>query len=122
MKHALTVLLLTAAVTALIATAQAATPPVGTLPKGPLTTITSQAQGYVSVVLNRGQSGLIWRIARPYNTQIIVLTAKTNLGDLTLWVFRTIKPGTTTLRYALTHNQEPKAYQAATYQLIIQPR
>jgi len=41
---------------------------------------------------------------------------------LTVWVFRTIRPGTATLRFALTNGALPKAYQAAAYRLIVQPR
>ena len=115
-------LLLTGAVAAVVATAGATAPPVGALPKGQVTTITIPSQGYVSVVLNRGQSGLVWRVARPYDTRIVVQTTEADLGDLTVWVFRTVKPGSATLRFALTNGEHPKAYQAATYHLIVKPR
>ena len=122
MKLAIALLLLPAACAAIVATAHATAPPVGPLPKGPTTTITTPTQGYVSVALNRGQSGLVWRVARPYNTQVVAQTTETNLGQLTVWVFRTLKPGTATLRFALTNGERAKAYQAATYRLVVHPR
>lgn len=122
MKLTIAVLLLPAACGAVVATARATAPPVGPLPKGPTTTITTPSQGYVSMALNRGQSGLTWRVARPDNSQVVVETAEANLGDLTVWVFRTVKPGTATLRFALTRGERPRAYQAATYRLVVHPR
>jgi hypothetical protein len=115
-------LLLSGVAVAVVATSRASTPPVGPLPKGPVTTITTPSQEYVSVALNRGQSGLVWRVARSWNTRVVVQTAESNLGDLTVYVFRTIEPGTTTLRFALTNDDRPKAYKAATYKLMVIPR
>lgn len=118
----LVVLLLAGAAVVIVAGSHATGPPVGALPKGPLTTITTPSQGYVALALNRGQSGLVWRIARPYDTRIVKQTAETRLGDLTVWVFRTITPGTATLRFALTNGTHPHAYQAATYRLVVSTR
>jgi hypothetical protein len=116
------VVLLLAAAAVLVAGSRATGPPVGALPKGPLTTITTPSQGYVAIALNRGQSGLVWRLARAYDTRIVDQTTQTRLGDLTVWVFRTITPGTATLRFALTNGAHPHAYQAATYRLVVRPR
>ena len=118
----LIVLLPACAAAVLVAGSRATAPPVGVLPKGPLTTITTPSQGYVAVALNRGQSGLVWRLARAYDTRIVERTTETSLGDLSVWVFRTIRPGTATLRFALTNGVRPKAYQAATYRLVVRPR
>lgn len=118
----LVALLVAGTAAALVAGSRATGPPVGALPKGPLTTITTPAQGYVAIALNRGQSGLVWRLARPYDTRIVAQTTQRRLGDLTVWVFRTITPGTTTVRFALTNGAQPHAYQAATYRLVVQPR
>ena len=118
----LVVLLIAGTAAVLVAGSHATGPPVGALPKGPLTTITTPSQGYVAIALNRGQSGLVWRIARAYDTRIVQQVTETKLGDLTVWVFRTITPGTTTLRFALTNGVHSHAYQAATYRLVVRPR
>jgi hypothetical protein len=110
------------ALTASVAIAGAGAPPVGPLPKGTVTTISAPAQSYVAVALNRGESGLAWRVARAYDRRVVVETVNRNIGSLTAWVFRTVRPGSTTLRFALTNAQQPKAYQAASYRILVHPR
>jgi hypothetical protein len=119
MKRIAVLLLLSGVAATVVATSRASAPPVGPLPRGPVTTVTAPNQEYVSVALNRGQSGLVWRVARAWNTRVVVQTTEANLGDLTVYVFRTIKPGTATLRFALTNGERPKAYRAATYKLTV---
>jgi hypothetical protein len=93
MKRSATLLLLSGPAATTVGTiSRASEPPVGPLPKGPITTITAPSQEYVAVALNRGQSGLVWRVARAWNTRVIDQTTEANLGDLTVYVFRTIKP------------------------------
>jgi hypothetical protein len=122
MKRIPVLLLLCGVAATVVAMSRASAPPVGPLPRGPVTTITAPSQEYVSVALNRGQSGLVWRVARAWNTRVAVQTTEANLGNLTVYVFRTIKPGTATLRFALTNGARPKAYGAATYKLTVIPR
>jgi hypothetical protein len=122
MKRIAVLLLLSGVAATVVATPRASAPPVGPLPRGPVTTVTVPNQEYVSVALNRGQSGLVWRVARAWNTRVVVQTTETNLGDLTVYVFRTVRPGTATLRFALTNGERPKAYRAATYKLTVIPR
>lgn len=107
---------------ACVATASASAPPVGPLPKGTTTTVSAPAQSYVAVALNRGQSGLVWRVARAYDPNVVVEKVERNIGDLTIWVFQTVRPGSTTVRFALTNGERPKAYQAARYRILVRPR
>ena len=109
-------------VTACVATALASAPLVGQLPKGPTTTVSAPAQSYVAVALNRGESGLVWRLARAYNANVVVERLERNVGSLTVWVFQTVRPGSTTVRFALTNGERPKAYQAASYRIVVRPR
>ena len=114
--------LLAVITTACIATGSATAPRIGSLPKEATTSISAPAQSYVAVALNRGESGLVWRIARAYDSKVVVARVVRDLGSLTVWVFQTLKPGTTTVRFALTHGDRPKAYQTATYRIIVRPR
>jgi hypothetical protein len=107
---------------ACVATATATAPPVGPLPKGTTTTISAPAQSYVAVALDRGQSGLVWRVARAYDARVVVGKVERNLGDLTIWIFQTVRPGSTTVRFALTNGERPKAYKAASYRIVVRPR
>ena len=122
MKRCLAAVLVVFTAVVCIATAIASAPPVGPLPKGTTTTVTAPAQSYVAVALNRGQSGLVWRIARAYNSNVVVEKVERNVGNLTVWVFETVRPGSTTVRFALTNGERPKAYQSASYRIVVQPR
>lgn len=74
------------------------------------------------MALNRGESGLVWRLTRPYNSNVVLEKLERNVGSLTVWVFQTVRPGSTTVRFALTNGERPKAYQAASYRIVVRPR
>lgn len=106
----------------LAGSSSASAPPVGPLPKSPVTTISTVAQELIAVALPRGQSGLVWRAARPYDSSVVRETTEANVGDLTVIVYLAVRPGTTILRFGLTNGERPKAYRAARYRVVVSKR
>jgi hypothetical protein len=116
-------LVLLAGIAAFAAPSHASAPPVGPLPKSPVTTITTVAQELVSFALPRGQSGLVWRIAHVSDSTVARETAEGDIpGNITVVVFIARKPGTTTVSFGLTNGEHTKAYRAARYKIVVKPR
>lgn len=111
------------AVSALVAaTARASAPPVGPLPKSPVTTITTVAQELFAFALPRGQSGLTWRGAGNTNVRVARPLTEAEVGDVIVFVYLAVKPGTALVSYGLTHGETRKAYRAARYRIVVEPR
>lgn len=111
------------AVATFAASSRASAPPVGPLPKSPVTTITTFTQELVSFALPRGNSGLVWRQAQ--NTKPSVASERTEgdiPGSVTVVVFIAHKPGTTMVSFGLTNGERAKAYRAARYPIVVKPR
>lgn len=100
----------------------ATAPPIGPLPKGAVTTITTPVQEYIGIALPRGESGLVWRAAPPYDPSVVRPAAERDIGSLTVLVYRTVKVGKATLRFGLTNDERPKVYRSATYKIVVTPR
>jgi hypothetical protein len=52
--------------------AVASAPPVGPLPKGPVTTIVTQPGALVAIALPHRSGGLVWRLARGVDPKLLV--------------------------------------------------
>jgi hypothetical protein len=105
------------------ASSRASAPPVGPLPKSPVTTITTVSQELVSFALPRGNSGLVWRTAGDTNPSVAREYAEGDIpGNITVVVFLARKPGTTMVSFGLTKDETPKAYRAARYKIVVKPR
>lgn len=115
-------MLVFAAVLALLAPVSA--PPVGPLPPSPVTTIHTVSQELVGIALPKGQSGLTWRGARPFDTRIVkpLYEADVPNTDVVVFVLVAAKPGTTTVMYGLTNGEHRKAYRAARFRIVVSPR
>jgi hypothetical protein len=96
--------LVTGVVLAVAAAAHADSKPVGALPAGPVSTVTTAPQQLVAVAMPRGtkQSGLVWRLARRYNANVVREVSEANVGRNVVVVFRVIGRGDTSLIFALT--------------------
>jgi hypothetical protein len=105
------------ATSALVAGASA--PPVGPLPPGPVTTINVKHGQLFAVALPGPLAGLAWRIARPYDTKVVRGVDEANVGKNIVIVYRAVNPGKTTVIYALTVDETPKAKLSRRFAIIV---
>ena len=107
-----------AAVVAAVAVASAT--PVGPLPKGPTTTIAARVGHSLTVRLPKPKvAGRVWRIARPFDSQVI---RETREGETSkdVWVtFRAVSVGTTKVVFALTRGETRHPYAARTFEVTV---
>jgi hypothetical protein len=116
----LTALILTAALH-VVETASASTTPVGPLPPGPTSTTTSAPNQLVAVALPRASkaSGLIWRLARRYDSSVVRQISEADVDANVVLVFKIVGRGTTSLVFALTRGDtSPSAVGATTHTVI----
>jgi hypothetical protein len=107
------------ALLALAAPASATAPPVGPLPKGPTSTITTGAGQRIAVALPH-RVGKSWRIARAFDSRVARQVSEADVGNDVVLVFRAVARGKTTIRFALTRGETAKAYAARSF--VIQVR
>lgn len=101
----------------------ASAPPIGPLPKSPVTTIHTVAQELIAIALPRGESGLVWRAAPPYDARVVRPYAEQDIAkNLTILVYLAVRPGTARLNFGLTDDDRPKAYRAARYAIVVAKR
>ncbi len=103
------------------AVASASAPPVGKLPKAPLTTVSIPSGGLVSVALPARAKGFVWRLARQVDPTVLREVGEADVGANVVVVFKAVHPGTTTVVYALTKGETPKAYKAIAYKVLVRP-
>ena len=99
--------------------AQASAPPVGPLPKGPVTTIRVQHGLLFSMVLPRPAAGLAWRGARLSDWRIARPLDEGELNGRIVFTYRAGRHGTTTVIYALTKGETPKALEARYFKVVV---
>ena len=100
--------------------ARANATPVGPLPTGPISTTTTKPGQLVAVALPhaRPRSGLVWRIARRYNSRVLREVSEADVGASVVLVFKIVGRGDTALRFALTRGDaSPKAVESATHRI-----
>jgi hypothetical protein len=100
--------------------ARADSTPVGPLPAGSITTTKTSPGNLVAVALPRAsrRSGLVWRIARHYNSSIIRQVSEADIRGSVVLVFKVISRGNTSLVFALTRGDaSPKAVKAVTHKI-----
>jgi hypothetical protein len=123
-RSALTVAFATlAAGVALVAAAagHADSTPVGPLPAGPISTITTKTNLLVAVALPRAdkRSGLVWRIARRYDSNVVREISEADIGPNVVLVFKVVGRGRTSLVFALTRGDaSAKALKSATQRIL----
>lgn len=96
--------------------------PIGPLPAGPTSTITTAPRRLVAIALPRSakSSGLSWRIARAFDAKVVREVTEADVGSTVVVVYRAGARGRATLRYALTRGDtSPKAVAAATFTIVV---
>jgi hypothetical protein len=112
----LTLLALAAALTAVLATIAAArssaAPPVGPLPSGPTSTIQTRVGQLIAFALPHRPNGRVWRVARPFNSAVLVQVTEGDVGTTVVLVFKAKGKGTAKVSFGLTRGERTKAYEA----------
>ena len=101
--------------------ARADSTPIGPLPPGPVSTITTAPNQLVAVALPHAaeKSGLSWRLARRYDSKGVREISEADVGANVVLVFKVIGRGKTSLVCALTRGDtSSKAIKAATHTIL----
>jgi hypothetical protein len=96
----------------------ASAPPVGPLPRGAVTSISTPKGSLVSVALPT-RTGKSWRLARTVNAHVLVQISEANVGSAIVIVYRAVGQGSVSVRYGLTIGEQRKAYASATFDVRV---
>jgi hypothetical protein len=107
-----------AAALVLVVPVRAAAPPVGPLPKGPVTTISTSKGSLVSIALP-SRAGKSWRLARAVNSKVLVEVNEANVGSNVVVIYRTTGRGAAKIAYGLTRGETAKAFASATFNVRV---
>ena len=112
---------LAAAALALAAPVVASAPPVGPLPAGPTTTISTARGELVAVWLPAQPAGRVWRLKGSVDTRVVQQVSEANVGGTknVVVVFRAVGPGTAKLAYGATRGETAKAYAAKRFTITV---
>jgi hypothetical protein len=105
---------------AIAAAARADSTPVGPLPPGSVSSTTTAPGQFVAIALPRARrsSGLVWRLARPYDSRVVHQLSEADLGANVVLVFKVVGRGNTSLVFALTRGDaSPKALKSAMHKI-----
>jgi hypothetical protein len=99
----------------------ASAPPVGPLPPGQVTSVSTPAGSLVAIALpgQNASSGLVWRLARGVNTKMLRQVSERNVGRDVVVVYRAVGRGQGTVAYGLTKGETRKAYKSVTYKVSV---
>jgi hypothetical protein len=97
----------------------ASAPPVGPLPKGPVTTIHVQRGELFALVVPRPGVGLAWRGARRSDATVARPLDEAEVNGNIVFVYRAGRAGKTTVIYALTRDERPKALKARYFRIVV---
>jgi len=107
-----------AAALVLVVPVQASAPPVGALPKGPVTTISTAKGSLVSIALP-SRAGKSWRLARAVNANVLVEVTEANVGANVIVIYRATGRGSAKVAYGLTRGETAKAFASATFNVRV---
>ena len=94
--------------------------PVGPIPAGQVATTATRPGQLVAVALPHASasSGLVWRIARRYDSTIVRQVSEADVGSNVVLVFRIVGKGDTSLVFALTKGDtSSKAVKSVTQKI-----
>jgi len=115
-----TTLLVLVVALALAGGAIADSTPVGPLPNGPVTTVKTSPNQLVAVALPKAgaSTGLVWRIARRYDSTVVREVSEADVGANVVVVFKVVGRGSTSIVFALTRGDtSSKAVKAVTHRI-----
>jgi hypothetical protein len=102
-------------------TARADSTPVGHLPAGAVSTITTAPNQLIAVALPHAakKSGLSWRLARRYDSTVVRQISEADVDASVVLVFKVVGRGKTWLVFGLTRGDtSPKAVRSATHKIV----
>ena len=105
---------------AIAAAAGADSTPVGPLPSGPTSTVTTAPNQLLAVAMPQAskRSGLVWRLARRYDTHVVRQISEADVGPNVVVVFKVVGRGDTSLVFALTRGDtSATAVKATTHRV-----
>ena len=79
--------------------------PIGPLPAGPAATIDVQHGELVALALPQRTAGRLWRVARPFDANVLRQVSEANVGRSVVLVFLARSAGRTTVSIALTKGE-----------------
>ena len=100
--------------------APASAVPVGPLPAGPVRAVKvlRDATFVIRAPKRPANSGLVWRVARPYNPKVVQQVGEGE-DRLSVWLrFKATGVGTTRIVLALTRGETRRAYAARTWVVV----
>ena len=107
----------------LVGSAHADSTPVGPLPPGPVQTITVKKGQLVALALPRPSrsSGLVWRVARPYDAEVVRQTEEADVGASSIVVvLQATGTGRTTVYFAQTRGDTAaQALKALRFKITV---
>jgi hypothetical protein len=98
--------------------ASADSAPVGRLPRPAVTTVSTATGSLVSLALPAPapSTGLVWRVARPFDTRVVRQVGEVGVGPAVVLVFRAVRKGKASITVALTRgDSSPTAIRAVRY-------
>lgn len=107
-----------AAALILVVPVHASAPPVGPLPKGPVTSIATQKGSLVSIALP-SRTGKSWRLARAVDSKVLVEVTEANVGSNVVVIYRATGRGSVKVAYGLTRGETAKAYASSTFNVRV---
>jgi hypothetical protein len=108
-----------AVATMAVAPASATAPPVGPIPKGPLSQVSTSKGELVAVALARKPNGLVWRLARPVDKRGLRQVSEATAGRILVVVFRATGRGTARVVFALTRGEAAHAFASVTHTIRV---
>lgn len=99
--------------------ATATAPPVGPLPKGPVTSIQVEHGQLFALALPKPAKGYTWRGAKNTNVNVAKPLDEGELNGNIVLVYKALKAGKTTIAYGLTKGETKKAYQSRTFLVTV---
>ena len=117
-RYAVTGWIVVAALAVTLA-ASASAPPVGPLPKGPVTTIGVQHGQLFALVVPQPSPGLTWRGATNTNSKVARPLDEGELNGNIVFVYKALAAGKTTIAYGLTKGETTGALKSQTFKVTV---
>jgi hypothetical protein len=114
-------MLVVGAALALAAAARGDSTPIGPLPPGPVSTVTTSPNQLVAIALSHASktSGLVWRLARKYDSRVVRQISAADVDANVVVVFKVLSRGKTSLVFALTRGDtSSKAVKSTTHKIL----